>query len=344
VERRWWWTAAGWPGDGLPAGEGVMKILVTGAAGFIGSHLAERLAGLGHEVWGVDCLADYYCVVLKTLNAEQIQAEGVKFLPLDLAIDDLGPAVQDVEFVYHSAAQPGISATTPFDTYLRNNVMATHRLLEAVGRSDALCAFVYVSTSSVYGADATGSESTEPRPTSYYGVTKLAAEQLVLALARDQGFPACSLRLFSVYGPRERPDKLYPLLIDSILRGREFPLYEGSERHLRSFTYIGDVVDGLVAALQRFDVCVGKVLNIGTDVSTTTAEGIRTVEEIVGQRARVVARPRRPGDQLRTQADIAKARRVLGYQPATTLREGLEREVAWYREHVLGRIDLWPGS
>jgi UDP-glucuronate 4-epimerase len=321
-----------------------MKILVTGAAGFIGSHLAERLAGLGHEVWGVDCLTDYYSVALKALNAEQIQAKGVKFLSLDLARDDLDPAVQDVAFVYHGAAQPGISAATPFDTYLRNNVVATHRLLESTRRSGACRGFVYVSTSSVYGADATGSESAEPRPTSYYGVTKLAAEQLALALARDQGFPACSLRLFSVYGPRERPDKLYPLLIDSILTDREFPLYEGSERHRRSFTYIGDIVDGLVAALHNLDACVGEILNIGTDASATTGEAIQIVEEIIGKEARLVTRPRRPGDQLRTRADITKARRLLGYQPATTLREGLEREVAWYREHILDRIDLWAAS
>jgi len=321
-----------------------MKILVTGAAGFIGSHLAERLAGLGYEVWGVDCLTDYYSVALKALNAEQIQAKGVKFLALDLAQDDLAPAVQDVAFVFHSAAQPGISAMTAFDIYLRNNLVATHRLLESTKHSGACCGFVYVSTSSVYGADATGSESAEPRPTSYYGVTKLAAEQLVLALARDEGFPACSLRLFSVYGPRERPDKLYPLLIDSILMDREFPLYEGSERHLRSFTYVGDIVDGLVAVLDHFDACFGEILNIGTGASATTGEAIQIVEEIIGKGARVVARPRRPGDQLRTRADIAKARRILGYQPTTTLREGLEREVAWYREHILGQIDLWAGS
>jgi UDP-glucuronate 4-epimerase len=147
-----------------------------------------------------------------------------------------------------------------------------------------------------------------------------------------------------VYGPRERPDKLYPLLIDSILTDREFPLYEGSERHRRSFTYIGDIVDGLVAALHNLDACVGEILNIGTDASATTGEAIQIVEEIIGKEARLVTRPRRPGDQLRTRADITKARRLLGYQPATTLREGLEREVAWYREHILDRIDLWAAS
>ena len=125
------------------------------------------------------------------------------------------------------------------------------RLAEAAKRSPTFQGFINISTSSVYGIDATGDETTEPKPTSYYGVTKLAAEQLVLAYARDEGFPACSLRLFSVYGPRERPEKLYPKLIRCILEDREFPLYEGSQDHVRSYTYVDDAIDGLVAALER---------------------------------------------------------------------------------------------
>jgi len=318
-----------------------MNILVTGAAGFIGSHLSERLVALGHQVRGVDCLTDYYAIALKALNVEQIRAKGVACLPLDLAEDELSSAVEDVEIVFHAAAQPGISAQVTFDTYMRNNVVATHRLSEALKRSSSFKGFINVSTSSVYGTDATGNESAEPRPTSYYGVTKLAAEQLVLAFARDQGFPACSLRLFSVYGPRERPEKLYPRLIGAILEDREFPLYEGSADHLRSYTYVGDIVDGMVAVLHNFDRCSGEIFNIGTDVVLTTAEGIKTVEGIIGKRARISVKPRRPGDQLKTHANIEKARNILGYNPTTTLREGLQKEVAWYREHIPGRINLW---
>jgi len=320
----------------------MMRILVTGAAGFIGSHLSERLVALGHDVRGVDCLTDYYAIAQKSLNVDQIREKGVTFLPLDLAEDDLDSATEGVEVVYHAAAQPGISATTAFDTYVRNNIIGTNRLLEAARRSDSLQGFINISTSSVYGADATGDESTEPRPTSYYGVTKLAAEQLALALARDRGFPACSLRLFSVYGPRERPEKLYPRLIGCILEDREFPLYEGSEHHLRSYTYVGDIIDGLVAALDRLDACIGEIFNIGTDVAITTAEGMRTVEDIIGRPARIVRHPRRPGDQLRTHANIEKARHVLAYNPTTTAREGLEKEVEWYRRHIFGKINLWP--
>jgi UDP-glucuronate 4-epimerase len=319
-----------------------MNILVTGAAGFIGSHLSERLAALGHRVRGIDCLTDYYTRVLKALNVSQIQEAGVEFLPLDLAEDDLSPAIRDVEVVYHLAAQPGISATTGFDTYLRNNFIATFRLAEALRESPALSGFINISTSSVYGADATGDETTEPRPTSYYGVTKLAAEQLVLSYARDRGFPACSMRLFSVYGPRERPEKLYPYLIGCIFEDREFTLYAGSEHHLRSFTYVGDIVDGLVAALDVFDRCMGEIFNIGTDVAITTGEGIKIVEGIIGKPAKLAIRPKRPGDQLRTHANIEKARRLLGYHPATTPEQGLAQEVAWYRQHILGKINLWP--
>lgn len=314
-----------------------MRILVTGAAGFIGSHLAERLVDLGHQVVGLDCLTPYYARSLKELNVQAIKSRGVRFLSLDLARHDLTAAVQDVDYVYHLAAQPGISAATPFETYARNNISATQRLLESLRDQPRLQGFVNIGTSSIYGADATGPETTEPRPTSYYGVTKLTAEQLVLARARDEGFPACSLRLFSVYGPRERPEKLYPKLIGCILEDREFPLYQGSKNHLRSFTYVGDIVDGLVAVMDHMPQCVGEILNIGSDAAITTGEGIRIVEEIIGQPARFAIEPKRPGDQLRTHANIDKARRILGYAPKTMPREGLAEEVAWYRASIFDK-------
>jgi nucleoside-diphosphate-sugar epimerase len=317
-----------------------MNILVTGAAGFIGSHLAERLVALGHAVRGLDCFTDYYSVALKELNAKQVRARGVEFLRLDLAEDDLSPAIQDIDFIYHSAAQPGISATTPFATYVRNNLTATYRLLEAVRAVPSFQGLINISTSSVYGADASGDETTEPRPTSYYGVTKLAAEQLALAYTRDRGLPTCSLRLFSVYGPRERPEKLYSKLIRCIVEDEPFPLYEGSEDHQRSYTYVSDALAGLVAALRNFDRCVGEIFNVGTDVTHTTGEAIRTVEDVIGRRAKIQTAPRRPGDQLKTHANIEKARRLLDYNPTTTLREGVAEMVDWYRQHIHGRVEL----
>ena len=315
-----------------------MKTLVTGAAGFIGSHLCERLAAMGHDVTGLDCLTPYYARELKALNVTAVEQAGVPVLPLDLASDDLNAIAEGVEFVYHLAAQPGISAKTPFETYERNNIVATHRLLSALEGSRSLRMFVNIGTSSIYGADATGPETVAPAPTSFYGVTKLAAEQLALARCRDLGFPACSMRLFSVYGPRERPEKLYPKLLGCMLDDRAFPLFEGSEKHLRSYTYVGDIIDGMVAVLERADACRGEIINLGCDTAITTGEGIRIVEELLGKPARLEIKPKRPGDQLRTHATIDKARRLLGYGPRTSPREGLAQEVAWYRDAIWGRV------
>ncbi|HEU4783111.1 MAG TPA: NAD-dependent epimerase/dehydratase family protein [Ktedonobacterales bacterium] len=312
-----------------------MRILVTGAAGFIGSHLAERLVAEGHDVVGLDCITDYYAPALKMANVRKLQASGVETLTLDLAVDDLGKAVEGVEAIYHLAAQPGLSPL-PFSTYERNNIIATERLLMAARRDSALRLFANIATSSIYGKDATRDEDSAPRPASWYGVTKLAAEQLVLAAQRDDGFPACSFRLFSVYGPRERPDKLYPRLIHSILADEPFPLFEGSEHHQRSFTYVGDIVDGLLAPLSHADRCMGEIFNLGIETAITTGEGIHIVERIIGRPARIEQRPPRPGDQTRTQANTAKARAMLGYNPSTPPEVGLAEEVRWYRDEMFG--------
>ena len=317
-----------------------MRILVTGAAGFIGSHLAERLSELGHEVIGVDCFTNYYAKSLKELNAKDIQEKGVKLLKLDLATDDLSTAVKDVEIVYHLAAQPGISTATPFETYLRNNIVATHKLLQSVQNISTLKCFVNIATSSIYGAFATDTEDVAPKPTSYYGVTKLAAEQLVLAYFRDKKFPACSIRLFSVYGERERPEKLYPKLIKAILENKDFPLGEDSDKHVRSYTYVGDIVDGLVSVMNNIGACLGEIFNLGIDTAITTGEGIKIVEEIMGKKAKLVITPRRSGDQEKTQANIQKARQVLEYNPKTKPQDGLKKEVEWYKSKILGKVDF----
>lgn len=310
-----------------------MKILVTGAAGFIGSHLAETLAQAGHEVIGLDSLTDYYDVRQKQHNLSAITAAGCHFTQADLVTADLRPLVEGVEAVYHIAAQPGISATTPFATYVRNNLEATHALLEAVKGQPTLGLFVNVATSSVYGSKATEPETAAPEPISYYGVTKLAAEQLVMAYHRDIGLPACSLRLYSVYGPRERPDKLYPRLIRSILQDVPFPLYANSREHSRSFTYVGDVVQGFMRVLQT-ESAIGEIINIGSDVEIRTGEAIDLVESIMGKPAKFDLKPARPGDQEKTCANISKARRLLGFAPQTGFREGIEQEILWMRDFL----------
>jgi len=307
-----------------------VQVLVTGAAGFIGSHLAEALAGAGHSVLGFDAFTDYYDRGLKDRNARAVTAAGARMLEGDLAEAELAELVDGVELVFHLAGQQGLSSSTSLATYVRNNVTATHRLLEALDGSPALRLLVNISTSSVYGALATGSEEVAPAPTSQYGITKLAAEHLVMSAASQRGLPACSLRIFSVFGPRERPEKLYPLLIRCIAEDRPFPLFAGAEEHERSFTYVGDIVAGCLAAADRAEALRGEVINLGTEQSHRTMDGIRIVEELMGRPARLEPMPPRPGDQLRTAASIDKARRLLGYEPRTGLREGLEAEVAWF--------------
>ncbi len=311
-----------------------MKIVVTGAAGFIGSHLAETLAHQGHTVVGIDSFTDYYAAQLKQANAEDVQAAGVTLHRLDLAADDLSAALDGAAFVFHLAGQPGISASTPLADYVRNNVVATDKLLTACQQQPSLRCFVNVSTSSVYGRHAYDPEDAAPKPTSYYGVTKLAAEQLALAAHREKGFPACSLRIFSVYGPRERPEKLYPKLIRSILTDTPFPLFEGSQNHSRSYTFVGDIVQGFVSVLTQPEKVIGEIINLGSDVEMTTGEGIALIEQIMGKKARLDFRPKRPGDQLHTCANIGKSRQLLGFAPHTQLADGLQAEVDWYVNRI----------
>ncbi len=310
-----------------------MKILVTGAAGAVGSHAAERFAELGHDVYGIDSFNDYYESALKEKTARDLDAKQIKIIRGNITHDDLSKIVaEDTEVIFHFAAQPGISSTTPFESYLENNLIATQRLLEVAQKLERLKCFVFISTSSVYGALAVGDEATVPTPSSVYGVTKLAAEQLALSYHRDRKMPIAALRLFSVYGERERPDKLYRKLITAIQGEKPFPLYEGSRDHVRSYTYVGDAVDAFAKVLDRLDVCVGEIFNIGTDVTSTTGEGIDIVIDLMekkGKRAIFEMKPPRSGDQLETGARIDKARKVLGYNPTTSLREGLAKEVEW---------------
>jgi nucleoside-diphosphate-sugar epimerase len=308
-----------------------MKILVSGAAGFIGSHLAEALQREGHQVVGLDNFNDYYAPAIKRHNAQALQAAGCEVVEANLATDDLKPYLAGVEVVYHCAAQPGISSTTAFDIYMRNNLLATQNLAQASQDAASLAMFVNVATSSIYGLVATASEDRAPAPVSYYGVTKLAAEQLVMSYFRQKGrFPATSFRLFSVYGPRERPDKLYPRLIHSIVDGVPFPLFANSLHHKRSFTFVGDIVTALVKALQT-EACIGEIVNLGTPESISTGQAIQIVEDLTGQRAKYVEKPARAGDQQETAAVIEKAEKLLGYHPATPFAEGIRSEIEWFK-------------
>jgi len=311
-----------------------MKILVTGVAGAIGSHLAERLLELDHEVIGIDALTPYYSTLIKKMNALDVEAKGVKMFYQNLAEDNLSRALEGVEVIFHLAAQPGISASTPFEDYVVNNIIATHRLLEAAKKLSSLKMFLYASTSSIYGVRAGGDEETEPKPTSHYGVTKLASEQLALSYYRDEGLPVSVLRFFSVYGERERPDKFYYKLIKAIHDDTEVPFFEGSEYHRRSYTYVSDIIDGCILVLHNLEKVIGEIFNIGGDQVITTAEGIKIVEKIIGKKAKLKMLPRRSGDQFETVANIEKIKKFLGYNPKISFRDGLERQVDWYAKKI----------
>jgi len=309
-----------------------MKVLVTGAAGFIGSHACERLSFLGHEVVGIDNYSDYYSMHLKRLNVKALNAIGVQVLKHDLRSDDLIEVLpKGVDYIFHFAGHPGISSSSTFEDYFSNNIIATKNLIDYAESLPNLKLLVNIGTSSVYGLEATFPETTAPQPASHYGVTKLTAEQLVLQKSREKVLKACSLRLYSVIGPRERPEKMYTKLIACAFNDTEFPLFEGSATHLRSFTYVGDIVDGVVSVLGKDETLDGEIINLGTEVEHTTQYGIEAVEKVIGKSINIRNVSARVGDQLRTKANIDKAKELLGYNPQTTLLQGVEAQVKWYK-------------
>lgn len=313
-----------------------MKILVTGAAGFIGSHCAERFLQMGYDVVGVDNFSTYYSKDLKFKNAEAVKANGGEILTLDLRDSEaLKQLDTDFDYIFHFAAQPGLSKTATYKDYYSNNVTGTQNLIVFAKDCKELKLFVNIGTSSIYGLEATFPEDIIPKPASDYGVTKYMAEKLVLESSHNKFFKSCSLRLYSVIGPRERPEKMYTKLIDLGLKGEAFPLFEGSEKHLRSFTYVGDIIDGVTSVIGKEDKVNGEIINLGTEAEYTTKQGIEAVEKVIGKSITLEVKPKRTGDQLRTKANIDKARKLLGYNPQTTLLQSVEAQVKWFKENCL---------
>ena len=311
---------------------GGVSVLVTGAAGFIGSQLAARLAGEGREVTGIDAFTDYYDLTTKRANAEAAQGVGVELVEADLRTVDLAPLLDGVDTVFHQAAQPGVRASWDhrFADYATHNVLATQRLLEAA-RHAGVQRFVYASSSSIYGNALTYPtfEDTVPAPFSPYGVTKLAAEHLCGLYASNYGTPTVSLRYFTVYGPRQRPDMAMHRLVEAALSDRPFPLY-GDGSHVRDFTFVGDIGAANVAAAGA-EGAPGTVLNVCAGGSTTMRAVIDAISEAVGRPLRVDRLPEQPGDVHRTGGDNACARELLAWKPSTTLQEGIAAQVAWHR-------------
>ena len=316
-----------------------MNVLITGVAGFIGSHLTERLISEGYHVIGVDGFTDYYPRQMKERNLANLRDhERFTLIEGDLLDVDLAALLQrelstglpaDIEFVFHFAAQPGVRASwgENFEIYVRSNVLATQRLLEGA-KETKLKKFVYASSSSIYG-DAQSfptPEDVTPDPISPYGVTKLAGEHLCQLYWRNYGLPMVCLRYFTVYGPRQRPDMAFHRFIRATLEEREIVVY-GDGEQTRDFTHVDDAVEAAIRAVEA--PVVGEVFNIGGGSPVAINEVISALEDILGRRARVRHIEPQRGDVRDTWAEIAKAARVLGYHPQVRLVDGLQEQVSW---------------
>jgi UDP-glucuronate 4-epimerase len=303
-----------------------VRYAVTGAAGFIGSHLADALVGAGHEVVGIDCFSDSYDPQLKEENAR-----GLDVLRLDLADDALD--FSGFDGVFHLAGQPGVrSFGDVFPHYLRNNVLASQRVFEAAVESGVRV--VFSSSSSIYGAAERfpTPEQTEPQPISPYAITKLAAEHLARAYERSFGLDVVVLRYFNAFGPRQRPDMAFTRMAFALAEGRPFDLY-GDGSQTRGWTYVADVVSATLLAMAR-----GRgTYNVGGGVEAPMCETIALLERIAGRRLQLRELPPVPGDQRRTRADTTRIRDQLGWQPQVSLEDGLSAQWEWASARVAAR-------
>lgn len=308
--------------------------LVTGAAGFIGSHLTESLLGQGHQVVGVDAFIPYYPRARKEQNLDGIRYHpNFRLLELDLRSAPLTEALADVEVVFHLAAQAGLLRSwADFDSYLTCNVQATERLLAAATKAQ-VDHFIHCSTSSVYGRIATGGEATPLDPVSPYGITKLAAEQLCWAYARKDDLPVTILRLFSVYGPRQRPDMGFSIFIERMLADQQIVI-DGDGNDSRSNTYVLDCIAGIIQAFKQPEKSIGQAFNIGGGEEVTVNQVLAILAGLIGKEPIAIHGPQRPGDQRRTAANIAKAKQTLGYRPLTSIETGLRAQLAWQASFI----------
>jgi UDP-glucose 4-epimerase len=301
-----------------------MRYLVTGAAGFIGSHLAEALVAQGDHVVGLDSFTDYYDPARKRANAD---GSGV-VLEEDLLDADLDGLLADVDAVFHLAGQPGVRASfgPGFELYVARNVHASGRLFEAAARRGARV--VYASSSSVYGDAETypTSEEVVPRPIAPYGVTKLCVEHLAFAHARSTGLDAVGLRYFTVYGPRQRPDMAFTPMLEALAAGTQFRLF-GDGSVSRSFTYVADAVAATIAAMTKGRA--GEIYNVGGGEEASMLEAIALLERISGRSLDVRHTGTAKGDVSRTSADVSRIAAALGWRPRISLEDGLARMWSW---------------
>jgi len=307
-----------------------MRYAVTGAAGFVGSHLSEALAAAGHGVVGIDCFTDYYDVELKEANADRLDEAGCDFRRVDLAEAKLD--FSRFDGVFHLAAQPGVrSFGEIFPAHLRNNVLVTQRVFEAAARDRVKV--VFASSSSVYGAAERypTPEDTPRHPLSPYGITKLACENLADAYERAFGLSCVVLRYFNAFGPRQRPDMAFTRIVDALANGTGFELY-GDGDQTRGWTYVSDLVDATVVAMERGQ----GTYNVGGALEASMNEAIALLEQISGRTLDVTRHPPVHGDQRRTNADTTRIRAELGWEPKVSLDDGLRNQWEWGLAIVAG--------
>ena len=305
-----------------------MRYVVTGAAGFIGSHLLRALLERGHEATGYDAFTDYYDPALKEENAA-----GLPIGRVDLVDGDID--LEGVDGVFHLAGQPGVrSFGSVFPTYVRQNVLASQRIFEAAVAAGART--VLASSSSIYGDAASypTPEETTPRPLSPYGITKLACEHLAHAYGVEFGLDAVTLRYFTIYGPRQRPDMAMARMVACVAEGRPFELF-GDGSQSRSFTYVDDAVEATIAAMEGGSA--GRTYNVGGGEEVSVLQALEALAAVAGRRLEVVRSPRREGDAARTAADTSRIAVDLGWKPGTPFVRGLEAQWRWAADRVAAR-------
>ena len=309
-----------------------MLSVVTGVAGFIGSHLAERLIREGHEVMGIDCFTDYYPRSIKEKNLKNLLTlPGFSFIEGNLLDLDLPELLNGTQYIFHQAAQAGVRSSwgAEFEIYTTLNLVATQRMLEACKKL-TIKKFIFASSSSVYGDsdELPLREDSVLRPVSPYGVTKLAGEHLCTSYWKNYNIPTIALRYFTVYGPRQRPDMAFHKFMGALLEDKEIEIY-GDGLQTRDFTFISDAVEGNLLAMKA--TLVGEVFNIGGGSRVTVNDVLDTLQKITMKNPRIVYQDVQKGDVKHTLAETIKARNTLGYSPKVDLKTGLEKQWEWFQ-------------